>query len=167
VSAPWPCSQCGAPGFRNVYTRGYCVTHLAELYACFDRQVWDGQGVGVQAGVHRTDHGPAFYDLQCTLCGATWVGPLLDPCSWCAERAARDLSDIRHELLYPEWAVPQGERYEALSELDKRVWDQTRGIRRGVAVEHAWARALRQAIEAGIITVAEADDAINRLERSA
>jgi hypothetical protein len=150
-----------------VYARGYCAIHLAELYACFDVDVWDGQGVGVLDVGHRPDHGPEFYDLRCVVCGATWVGPLLDPCSWCAERAARNLLNLRHELLWPDWVVPQDDRYEALSEVDKLVWDQTRGIHRDVAVERAWAERLRHAVEAGIITAAEADDALNRIERVA
>jgi hypothetical protein len=147
VSAPWPCSQCGAAGFRNVYARGYCATHLAELYACFDVDVWDGQGVGVLDVGHRPDHGPEFYDLRCVVCGATWVGPLLAPCTWCSDVLARNLIWQAELTLTPPDVDPDDATYDARMA--------------------AWAERLRRAIEAGIVTTAEADDAINRLERSA
>jgi hypothetical protein len=122
-------------------------------------------GTGRQRGPLRLDYGPTWADLECDVCGATWVGELDDPCGWCEDRAARDLQDVRRAILWPDWSIPQGERYDDLSELDRLVWDTTRGIRRGAAVEHAWAERLRQAVEAGIITPAEAEAVINRIGR--
>ena len=49
----------------------------------------------------------------------------------------------------------QGPKYWELSEVDKLVWDTTRGIKRGSDVETAWGVALHEAVDLGIITPAE------------
>ena len=32
---PSPCWRCGAPGVRDLGTRGYCTSHLIDLYETF------------------------------------------------------------------------------------------------------------------------------------
>jgi len=46
----------------------------------------------------------------------------------------------------------QGPKYWELSEVDRQVWDTTRGIQRGANVEEQWGRELVEAVEAEIIS---------------
>jgi len=140
MTPPWPCSQCGAPGFRNVYARGYCPTHLSQLYARFDPDIWDGQGIAVQAGGHRPDHGPEYYDVTCTLCHATWVGRLLDDCTWCQDARARDLIWQAELTLTPPDVDPDDTLY------DTRM--------------AAWGERVARAVDAGIVTPEAAQKAL-------
>jgi hypothetical protein len=82
TTAPWPCSECGAPGIRNVYARGYCTPHLADLYRRLNPAVWLCNGIGLPAGP-RPDHGDGYHNLQCVACEATWVGATFERCPWC------------------------------------------------------------------------------------
>lgn len=115
-------------------------------------------------GVPRPDHGPGMIQRLCR-CGAGWVGRPDDPCSWCADAAARAVADLRRQLLWPAWMLEQGPRYDELDEVDRAVWDRTRGIRRGEASERAWARRLAEAVIAGIVTEADARAALARATR--
>lgn len=66
------------------------------------------------------------YRYQCLVCTAKWVGPVGDWCDWCHERwLANRESEIQH-LLFPEF-MNWGERYSELSDIDKEVWERTRG----------------------------------------
>lgn len=88
MTAPWPCDDCGAPGVRNVFARGYCVAHLTELYRRFDTAVWGFNGIGLPTG---PDLGDGFYDLACVACDAGWVGAAFTPCPWCQRKLAEIL----------------------------------------------------------------------------
>lgn len=163
---PWDCSECGAPGFQNVYSRGYCVSHLAELYRAFSPEVWDLAGVGLPEG-RRPDHGEECFDLRCVACGATWVGAAFDPCGWCERERERLVADQRRQLLDPPWlASDAGDpRYDELSALDQAVWDRTRGQRRDADSLEIWVGRLARAVEAGVITEDEARRAVDRYDR--
>lgn len=49
----------------------------------------------------------------------------------------------------------QGPKYWELSDVDRLVWDTTRGIKRGTNVEADWGRELHEAVDLGIITPGE------------
>jgi hypothetical protein len=102
--------------------------------------------------------------IECD-CGATWHGHTGDPCDWCHAAIERQLADQRQRLLHPDWMTDQGPVYDQLSDVDRQVWDQTRGITRGEASLAAWAARLVDATQAGVITQVEADAAIGRAER--
>lgn len=142
MTAPWPCSTCFAPGVRNVFTRGYCARHLAELYRTFSPAVWTLRGAGVQAGPRRPDHGPEYVELECVACAASWVGTLLAPCPWCAEALTRMQSWQAQNVL--------------------RVPDVDADDRTYPARMSAWATRMATAVEAGLITAAQARAAWDR-----
>ncbi len=66
----------------------------------------------------------------CDTCGATWDTTDNDTCNWCATAVQRMVADQRHALLSPEWLTKQGDRYNQLDDIDKQIWDHTRGISR-------------------------------------
>jgi len=144
-AAPWPCSTCGAPGVKNLGTKGYCAAHLTDLYRMFDVEVWNGRGIGLQAGPRRPDHGPEFAELECAVCSATWVGTLFEPCGWCehtidAMRAGQvrlllnpelpDVDDVRHDGAIRGW----GERL-------------ARGVEAGLITDAAAMQAWRKVVD--------------------
>lgn len=66
MTAPWPRSTCGQPGIRNLGTKGYCASHLAQTYRRFDPAVWTPFGFSV----------PVTDDLvECLDCGGVVAGP--------------------------------------------------------------------------------------------
>lgn len=94
----WPCSTCGADGYRNMGTQGFCAAHMAELLATFDPVSFGPVGVGLPGRSADPN------ELSCARCGATWVGVLGEDCFWCwrtflqmvdhqAERAMEPPSD--------------------------------------------------------------------------
>lgn len=118
-------------------------------------------------GLPRPDHGPGIVQRACRDCGAGWVGAPDDPCAWCAQAAERQLLEERKLLLDPPWLrTSAGDlRYEELSEIDRAIWDRTRGQSRGTDSVEQWVRRLGRAVQADLITKAEADGAIDRLGR--
>jgi hypothetical protein len=142
VSPPWPCSTCGAPGVRNVFARGYCAAHLSELYCKFSAEVWALDGIGLQSGARRPDHGPEMADLTCVACGAGWVGPLGERCSWCIDAAERQRRWQAEMTLTPPEVDPADRTY------DDRM--------------KAWAQRLERAVKAGLIDRDRADRAWRR-----
>lgn len=112
-------------------------------------------------GRPRPDYGPGMVERACP-CGAGWIGIADDPCSWCLDAAERDVVELRRRLLWPDWLVEQGPRYDELDDDDRAVWDATRGIARGEASERTWARRLADAVHAGIVTEADARAALTR-----
>jgi hypothetical protein len=103
--------------------------------------------------------------IRCPDCGASWVGYTDDPCDWCTAAIERQLADQRQRILYPDWMTEQGPVYDQLDDVDKMVWDATRGIQRGEASVTAWARRLVDAVDAGIVTDVEARLAWERAAR--
>lgn len=138
----WPCSACGEPGYRNVAARGYCRRHFAALLATFDPAVFEMRGFGVQAGPPRPDHGAGFMELECVVCGAGWVGELLDPCPWCMASLERMARWQAERLLDPDLPDPDDRRFDGA----RRAWAErlARGVEVGLITERqarrAWAR---------------------------
>jgi len=85
-------------------------------------------------------------------CGAGWLGHYWERCDWCWSLQELALVQRRKQLLQPDWMQKQGPKYWELSEVDRQVWDTTRGIQRGANVEEQWGRELVEAVEAEIIS---------------
>ncbi len=139
---PWPCSTCGAPGFRNVFTSGYCAAHLGELYKSFSPAVWKLQGVGVREGTRRPDIGPEYAELRCVACGAGWIGALFERCGWCVEALERTTRWQAQKSLTPPDVDPDDRSLPARYD--------------------AWAERLAVAVQAGTLTEQQARAAWDR-----
>lgn len=119
-------------------------------------------------GVPRPDHGDGWAERVCSRCSASWVGHTTDGPDWCpwCERL-QELSEAlrRRELLSPPHLRSDdgSERYEALNEPQKAVWDRTRGQVRGTDTIAWWIARLRRAVVDGLITEDEADQAMRRV----
>ena len=61
-------------------------------------------------------------------------------------------------LLFPPWLHSDegSPRYDALSEVDKLVWDRTRGQVRGHDSLRTYAERLARAVQSGLVTADEA-----------
>lgn len=82
---------------------------------------------------HAPSHGPGMWWMECTVCGATWVGLTGEECGWCLRRYLRQLADERVRLL----AKRPDESDEAWI---RRMWS---GQQRGVIRRHEIERAMR------------------------
>lgn len=120
-------------------------------------------------GYPRPDFGDGWHERVCAVCSASWVGHERDGdwCAWCEASDARQRALERRLLLDPPWLrTSAGDpRYDALSDLDRAVWDRTRGQSRGTDSVVAWAARLRRAVEAELITRNEAERAMRRIMR--
>lgn len=104
-------------------------------------------GRGVQTGPMRPDWGPDAFDAVCDICGATWLALAPEePCWWCQRRLERVIAEQRDILLAGVDHDPSDARWRSAMD--------------------AWKERLVVAVEAGIITAAEARSAWNRAERS-
>jgi hypothetical protein len=122
-------------------------------------------GTGQPTGRRRDEYGPTIYDLTCDTCGATWCGETGDPCQWCQESLQRLLEDQRTTLLWPPWLHNgNGPRYDELSDVDRQVWDRTRGVSSQGSVT-TWIDRLGRAVTSGLVTQTEATAAIRRQQR--
>lgn len=144
TGAPWPCSTCGQAGVRNVGVKGYCGEHLARLFRTFTHEVWQLNGVGLQAGVLRPEFGPLMADLECIACRATWVGVPGDACAYCRRHRAL-LIEHQRDLLLRQPPHPSD---EDTAPLDQRLM--------------AWGERLRCAVLSGLVTRDEAQQAWRR-----
>jgi hypothetical protein len=104
-------------------------------------------GIGMQAGPLRPDWGPGWADLQCDRCDATWTGPLGEDCAWCANALERMVTWQAELTLIAPDIDPADERYDGAME--------------------AWAERLAVAVDAEIITEAQADQAWQRAPQDA
>jgi hypothetical protein len=141
--ALWPCSTCGAPGVKNLAAHGYCSEHFADVLRSFDSAVFLAHGIGLQTGVLRPDWGPTFAELTCVACDASWVGQIGEACGWCARN---------RELIV---------RYQA--DITTTPPDVDRDDRNYGRRMRAWAERLARAVDAGVITEADADRAWKRV----
>jgi hypothetical protein len=68
-------------------------------------------------------------------------------------------------LLDPPWLQSDAGsmRYDELSEIDKAVWDRTRGQIRGTDSVVAWVARLRRGVDAELITQNEAEAAMRKV----
>ena len=69
----------------------------------------------------------------------------------------------RKRLLFPPWAINGGPRYDSLSDIDKKVWNATRGQTGDADSIVAWLRELRDAVARGDVTDDDARKAIKRI----
>lgn len=140
----WPCDRCreqghDTPGVRNMGAEGLCSTHLTELYATFAPEAWVDGGVGLQSGPARPEYGPLEYDLTCCCCGASWTGIPGDPCGWCQRAMQIQVAHQADLLLTAPDIDPNDITYEARMS--------------------AWAERLAIGIDAGLITMRQAERA--------
>jgi hypothetical protein len=133
------CSRCEAKPVRSLLGFDYCHSCAEAILAPIrDRVFTDegGVGWGRQAGLMRPDWGPSCADVECTVCQATWVGRVGEPCGWCEASNAKQLRWQAEIVLTPPDADPADQRFE--------------GAMQG------WADRLAIAVQAEIITEAEA-----------
>jgi hypothetical protein len=119
-------------------------------------------------------------DEPCWKCGSPAIRLLgTSPYCWdCAEAflepirlrlesidRARELR--RENLLHPSWLRSDAglPRYDSLDELDKRVWNATRGQTSEPQSIAAWSKAIAAAELDGLITTDEAREALASYER--
>jgi hypothetical protein len=126
----WPCSECGAPGIRNLGARGYCMAHLTEVWRLIRPEVWltEGGGHGLPE-LMRPDHGEGFAELTCSCCGASWVGAAFARCPWCVALLERMRESSAAAVMTPP--DPDDLHYE------ERM--------------RAWAERLARAVDAGVV----------------
>ena len=103
--------------------------------------------------------------IQHCKCGASWLGYPWERCDWCVRRGDQAIAHFRKDLLQPEWLQDQGTRYWELDEVDRRIWNQTRGIPQGQHLSREWAKQLAQAVEDDLITLHEALGALRKWQR--
>lgn len=138
MTAPrWPCAACGAPGVRNLGSRGYCAGHLTELYQTVGAEawLWSGGGVGLPE-LRRPDRGDGMYEVRCSACSASWVGPAFGRCAWCQAWLEQAQEVAAQRVLRPPVIDPDAADYEPT-------------MRR-------WADKLGRAVEAGLVDRGEA-----------
>jgi hypothetical protein len=119
-------------------------------------------------GVPRPDHGEGWVEMVCPRCKASWVGHVTDGdgwCPWCDRRAELAREMERRELLEPPWSHSDhgAERYDALTDVQKAVWDRTRGQVRGTDTVIWWVARLGRACADGLITRDEMTTAIRKV----
>lgn len=106
---------CGQPASRTLAAVAYCDGCAETVLAPIRRRVAERHGIGFgeQHGPMRPDWGPRFADLECSVCEATWVGPIGEPCSWCRD-ALEHMQQWQAEILLdPELPDVDDQRYEA------------------------------------------------------
>ena len=138
---------CGQPATRTLAFVAYCDGCLETILAPIRRRVAERHGIGLgeQHGPLRPDWGPRYADLQCSVCEATWVGPIGESCSWCAD-ALEHMQQWQAEiLLAPELPDVDDDRYEAAAT--------------------AWAERLGRGVAAGLVTPQQAMAALQRESR--
>ena len=118
----WACTECGAPGARNLGANGYCGAHLAALHTLFDPAVFAYNGRGHQMAP-ADDWGAPYATLACNACAATWIGISGEQCWWC-QQAHRIMIDHQTELLLqPPDIDRDDQRYKpAMTAWADRLW---------------------------------------------
>jgi hypothetical protein len=117
-------------------------------------------------GTPRPDHGPGFSERVCATCSASWVGnDSGDWCPWCDAAAQLQVAAERRLLLDPPWLRTSSgsSRYDALSDVQRAVWDRTRGQKRGGDSVLSWMQRLGRAVAAGLVDESEARAAIRKV----
>lgn len=95
-------------------------------------------------------------------CGASWLGHWYEACDWCYARKQAQWETRKAELLHPSWMNNQGPKYHELSEVDRLVWNATRGLASGEHVTRDWMNDLQQCLDIGLITEQEFTRAMAR-----
>ncbi|MEI6404083.1 MAG: hypothetical protein WCP59_18060 [Actinomycetota bacterium] len=134
----WPCDRCGAPGVRNVGTRGYCWSHSGELFARFT--TFTGMpGIGLPTGVADA---PGVGRVRCSACEATWIGAPGESCDWCRRHVERLQRHEAEMVLTP----PDGPDEAAMV---------------------SWAQRMHTAVSVGLVTIEQARHAYDKAVRHA
>lgn len=139
-----PCRACGQPSVRMLGIHVYCHECAEALLDPIRRRIlWDesGIGIGFQHGRTRPDWGPGFAELECSVCSATWVGPVGEECGYCLRTHEALLDAHRAALLRPD--------PEMLATAQKQA---------------DWVRRLAWAVDAGLLHEHEARAVIRRQE---
>jgi hypothetical protein len=134
----WPCDQCGAPGVRNIGTRGYCWVHAGELFARFT--TFTGMpGIGLPTGLADM---PGVGRVQCSACEASWIGTIGESCDWCQ----RHLDALHHHQATAVLTPPES---------------------RDEASMVSWAQRMHSAVTAGLVPIEQARHAYDKAVRRA
>jgi hypothetical protein len=104
-------------------------------------------GHGQQTGILRPEYGDGWAELQCDQCDATWVGPIGEPCNWCATALDNMRKWQAEKVLEAPDVDVDDERYE--------------GVMLG------WRERLRVAVAAELISDRQARNAWERVKRAA
>lgn len=139
------CVECGAPSELRLMCTPFCLDCWRVVTAPWrERHGLPLVGRGRQAGPTRPDWGERWAELRCDLCGYEWVGRLLEWCERCP-----DLLDRNRR-----WQAELVLRGPAFDDVD----DAYRADRLS-----AWAERLACAVDAGIISEAQARAALARV----
>jgi hypothetical protein len=141
-----PCA-CGQPATRTLGATPYCDECAEQVLGPIRQKVAqrDGVGFGEQHGKRRPDWGFSYAELKCNMCGATWVGPLHERCSWCEDALDHMRAWQAEILLRPELPDRDDQRYDD-------------------AIQ-AWCGRLGRGIQAELITEQQAALAVQREAR--
>ena len=101
-------------------------------------------------------------EYQYCKCGASWLGHWYERCDWCHARKQKALEAYRQEILHPPWLQKQGPKYWELSEIDRQVWNRTRGIQVTENLVDEWGMAIAQAYADELVTLEEAGKALKK-----
>jgi len=104
-------------------------------------------GIGRQHGPLRPDWSPGWAELRCDRCSASWIGPVDEPCAWCALAHRRVLEHQAEIVLRQPDIDPGDARYSTAMKgwADRMVTAVRAGIVDRDAVDRAWRRAVRRA----------------------
>jgi hypothetical protein len=131
---------CPEAGSRRYGTRILCDTHHQWVLQVRARIATIGYGE------HHTpapDYPPGWAELRCFLCGAGWTGPIGETCGWCEDRIE---------------AQRRGQATLALIEPDVDIDAAPTALTNAL---EAWRKRLAVAIEAELVTEAQAGEAVN------
>jgi hypothetical protein len=158
-----PCQRCKSDAAVKLIGSVAHCHNCAEAFLAPLRAKW--LKVVVVGVANQERHPPEMRLLQCTKCKASWVGyPDEQECDWCIRRAERMQEDERKALLWPEWASNgYGQWFDALDDVNKAIWRQTRGQDATPQMMMTWVQKLGDAVERGDITDVQARAAVKRV----
>lgn len=103
-------------------------------------------GHGYQVGPLRPDWGPQWADLACDACGATWTGPIGEPCWYCARARQLMLDHQAAATLTPPDVEPDDIGYTTAvgAWLDRMTIAAEAGIIARDELRRAWDKETRR-----------------------
>lgn len=138
--------RCGSPAVQSICAIDFCAAcadaFLEPIRARHIAVDEGGIGIGRQVGLLRPDWGEAWAELGCSICSATWTGPVGEPCTWCLDRHEAIIGAQRSVLLRPDLPdVGDPNRLEALKAWVNRLAHATKA---GLIAEHEARAVLRR-----------------------